>query len=735
MEKLKLIILSAFAAVAAVSCSDIAELKEQVEDLDARVSVLENVVKSLNDNIEALHALANASTIYSCEEKDGVYTITLSNGQVITLHQGSEGSVIVPVITIDAYGYWMVDYQDGKGPQYILYDGSKVQSKGETGNTPLFRISVDNCWQVSYDGGKTYEYVLDANGQKVGCIAGGTAGDTFFNNVEYDEAEGKFILELKDGRTLVIPVAAGFLCAIEAEGLQTFDYGQTKTYIVRMEGVRQVIVTAPEGWACEVDGSIMSVTAPKAPTKSVSASNLTDVCVIAFSPMGFTAVAKICVAVEGASARMPVVAAVLKEVTTSSAEISVAVANASSWKYMVVTANEDVPSASDLMASGTAGEGDTLLLDGLSDGTSYKACFVAAGENGCSDVFVLEFTTEAVPVTSWYEAWESGRPITIDGVKYDKATYGTSGVVMHITSDYTFTEPSEGVYFVDPGVTFTIKPSKAVSKFIIVGNDPSQRSDVVFGGQMQFYEMGSSEGTNVCAFYNVNVDALTFNNYVMKVNNARYFDVLVFDNCHIRPAATLIYSKDSDRGFKYFAVVNSEIEIAKDGTQFVNAQPGTSNWSTVKYDNNIWYSASKRTNFYMFQGTNGSSDLILDNLVITGNTMFNLHSKTDFYCNVGTCRNAVVKNNLCFYEDALVDAEGFLRCRVLYPVSGAASSNVWYTGAASAKSFQIFFGGLSNGFSGADEAVRLEESPFSSYDASKCQFVKKDGYAEFGAKR
>ncbi|MCM1503354.1 MAG: hypothetical protein NC115_11940 [Bacteroidales bacterium] len=553
--------------------------------------------------------------------------------------------------------------------------------------------------------------------------------------MEYDEAGGKFILELKDGKTIVIPVATNFLCTIEAEGEQAFDYGQTRSWMVRMEGVSQAIVIAPDGWACVLDGNVLSVTAPEAMTKAVVADNTRDVCIIAFSLTGFTAVAKMPVVIEGASARKPAIVATLGDVTVSTASVSVVTANASSWKYMLKKASETAPSAVELLSGGIDGEGNSLVLSELEDGTDYKAWFIAAGEEGFSDVAELAFTTESLPVTSWYDVWESGRAITIDGVKYSKDTYGASGVTMHITEDYTFTEPGEGVYFVDPGVTFTIKPSKSVSKLIIVGNDPAQRSNVVFGGQMQFYEMGSSEGTNVCAFYNVNVDALTIGNYVMKVNNARYFDRLVFDNCSIRPYTTLIYSKDSDRGFKYFAVVNSEIEITRDNTQFVNAQPGTSNWGTVKYDNNIWYSQQKRINFYLFQGTNGSSNLAVDNFVITGNTLFNLHSKTDFYCNVGTCRNAVVSGNLCFFEDALVDAEGFLRCRVEYPSAGTVDSNVYYTETASSKSFQVFFGGIANGFAGSDEAVKLDESPFVSYDASKCSFVKKDIYAGFGARR
>ena len=732
------IIIGAAAALMACACSDISELREQVSSLDSRVSVLENVVSSLNDNIKALSALANAGTIYSCEEKDGIYTITLSDGQVITLRQGTEGSVIVPVITMDEEGYWMADYQDGKGPQYIMCNGNKVQSKGETGNTPVFRISDDNCWQVSYDGGSTYSYVPGADGQKVECIAGiGEGGDTFFNSVTYDEENGKFILELKDGKEISVPVVTGFLCSIEAEGTQVFDYGQTRTWFVRTEGVRQAIVTAPDGWACRFDENILSVTAPSVQTKSLAASNRTDVCIIAFSPMGLTAVAKVCVVLEGTSVMTPAVAATVDEVTVSTAAVSVAVSNAESWKYMLRTSDEAIPSASEILTDGIEGTGSSLLLTDLYDGTEYRLSLIAAAGDIHSEVVSLTFTTEAVPVTSYYEAWEAGRAITIDGVRYSKETWGATGVSMHITEDYTFTDSNagQGFYFIDPGVTFTIKPSGAVSKMFIIGNDPSQRADVVFGGQMQFYEMGSSEGTNRCAFFNVNVDALTFNNYVMKVNNAKYFDALVFDSCHIMPASTLIYSRDSDRGFKYFAVVNSEVEVTKDGTQFVNAQPGTSSWGTVKYDNTIWYSASKRTNFYMFQGTNGSSDLTIENMVVTNNTIFNLHPKTDFYCHAGTIRNAVVTGNLCYWEDAPADAEGFLRCRVQYPDAGTANSNVYYSKAASTRQFQIFFGGISNGFTGADEAVKLEEDPFSSYNASECSFVKKAEYVDFGAKR
>ena len=84
----------------------------------------------------------------------------MSNGEVITLHQGSTATAVIPVIGIDAEGYWTVDYKDGKGFVRIEVDGKPVKAAAADGVTPKFRIDADSCWEISYDGGKSWE--LDA---------------------------------------------------------------------------------------------------------------------------------------------------------------------------------------------------------------------------------------------------------------------------------------------------------------------------------------------------------------------------------------------------------------------------------------------------------------------------------------------------------------------------------------------------------------------------------------------
>ncbi|MDE6865442.1 MAG: DUF4988 domain-containing protein, partial [Alistipes sp.] len=81
-------------ALGAVACSDIDDLRRDVDDLEHRVIALETQIQQLNDNVTALQTLMNGTTVNSVTEADGVYTVTLSNGEVLTLTQGSEGGYI-----------------------------------------------------------------------------------------------------------------------------------------------------------------------------------------------------------------------------------------------------------------------------------------------------------------------------------------------------------------------------------------------------------------------------------------------------------------------------------------------------------------------------------------------------------------------------------------------------------------------------------------------------------------
>ena len=86
MNKFTRLVVVALLALPFASCNDgFSELKERVDDLDSRVTNIETSIKALNANIEALSALAGGATINSVTEKDGVYTVVLTNGEKLTI--------------------------------------------------------------------------------------------------------------------------------------------------------------------------------------------------------------------------------------------------------------------------------------------------------------------------------------------------------------------------------------------------------------------------------------------------------------------------------------------------------------------------------------------------------------------------------------------------------------------------------------------------------------------------
>ena len=134
------------------ACSDLSDLEQRVDSLESRVAALETVLPALNSNIEALQALTAGGTINSATQKDGVWTIVLSNGETLTLTQGSIGVGNAPVMSVDKDGYWMVNY--GNGAEYLMFGDQKVMAVGTNGITPQFGVDASGFWTVSYDGGK-----------------------------------------------------------------------------------------------------------------------------------------------------------------------------------------------------------------------------------------------------------------------------------------------------------------------------------------------------------------------------------------------------------------------------------------------------------------------------------------------------------------------------------------------------------------------------------------------------
>ena len=212
----------------------------------------------LNKNVEALQQLTQATTVNSVTFEDNVYTILLSDGQTLTLTVGEAGVGNVPLVTVDEEGYWMIDYQDGAGPVYLTGENGKIPSAGKDAVTPVFGIDAEGYWTLDYGNGP--KPVEDASGNKIPATSSDEVIDPVFEEVAYDKASGMLTVTLRaDGRVIELPVVPDFLFAVKnAEGLQLFDYGETKVFPVESTGIRDAVIQTPSGWSAVLEESAFS---------------------------------------------------------------------------------------------------------------------------------------------------------------------------------------------------------------------------------------------------------------------------------------------------------------------------------------------------------------------------------------------------------------------------------------------------------------------------------------------
>ena len=162
--------IAAFATALLViaGCSDLNDIKDRLDSAESRLEALEKQVDILESNVETLLKLKEYHTIKAVDfkESDSTYEITLTNGEKISLYQGSVG-FYTPIMTIDDEGYWMMSLTDSDGKttsDYVLHNGEKVNAIGEKGKTPQFRVDSNENWEVSYDERATWTDVLNEAG-------------------------------------------------------------------------------------------------------------------------------------------------------------------------------------------------------------------------------------------------------------------------------------------------------------------------------------------------------------------------------------------------------------------------------------------------------------------------------------------------------------------------------------------------------------------------------------------
>ncbi len=219
---------------------DDSELRGDIENLDSRITALEEWQKSVNTDIRSLQSLVEA-----LEDKDYVTAVTpledgtgyvisfLKSGNV-TIKNGEQGEKgedgTTPVISVkqdsDGKHYWTVN------GEWLLDNGNKMPVTGEKGDkgdkgdkgadsiAPQVRINKDtNLWEISTDGGKTWTSTgIKATGDKGNTGAQGPQGDAIFakDGIDYTSDLDNVIFTLADGTKITLPRTSALTVGFES---------------------------------------------------------------------------------------------------------------------------------------------------------------------------------------------------------------------------------------------------------------------------------------------------------------------------------------------------------------------------------------------------------------------------------------------------------------------------------------------------------------------------------------
>ncbi len=240
-KSLKAMALVAVVGVAAVSCAeayDDTELKQQVADLAERVTKLE---ERLDSEVTALRALIDEKVALAEVQEDGAWKFTLADGKTLTLYPEYVENGLT-VVTEDGVQYWA---KVEGNVTTILTDaaGNKVAFH----NAPELRVNAEGIIEVSVDGGKSW-------------VA--TQAPSLFAAI--DVKENHACLTLQNGEVLKFALYEQVNFSVNGNVLFVGSEESEKVTMT-LDGIVELFpLVVPEGWSVDIDGLVMTVTAPYA---------------------------------------------------------------------------------------------------------------------------------------------------------------------------------------------------------------------------------------------------------------------------------------------------------------------------------------------------------------------------------------------------------------------------------------------------------------------------------------
>ena len=268
---------------------DDSALRNDLNDLENRVTKLEELCTQMNTNISSLQKIVDALqdnlSISKVEQISDGYIIHFSDGSTATIKNG-KNSGDAPIIGVkkdtDGIYYWTLN------GEWLTDDaGDKIKAEGmdgENGNdgtdgengqdgiTPQLKIE-NGRWMLSMDNGKTWTDIgqaTGADGQDGADGTNGKDGDSFFQSVTEDDNNVYFTLI--DGTVITIPKGdnSQFAIAFDTTDIAILNGGESKTISYTITDATENTVVkaiAQDGWKVKVnatstDKGTITITAP-----------------------------------------------------------------------------------------------------------------------------------------------------------------------------------------------------------------------------------------------------------------------------------------------------------------------------------------------------------------------------------------------------------------------------------------------------------------------------------------
>ncbi|MBE6207825.1 MAG: hypothetical protein E7132_04040 [Rikenellaceae bacterium] len=294
MNRFLALLLTALLITGCADSYDDSALKNDLRALQERIAAVEQAVQGINSDLRSyaslVAAMQGARYITAVSELDGAIRITYNDGTSYTLSSGAKGAtgdtgttgtageagkIEMPLLKIDPTdGYWYISYDAGKSWTLLLDPtGKPVQglgTKGETGDAgsdgaagkaPTLGVDAQGFWTIDLGDGNGPQRILSENGRPI--VADPSKMPVgYFSKAEVS-ADGQVLqIELITGESLSLPIVGGILFELTAEQVEQFKPSETRSFALKQQGITEIAIERPAGWAVQVSDTAVTITAP-----------------------------------------------------------------------------------------------------------------------------------------------------------------------------------------------------------------------------------------------------------------------------------------------------------------------------------------------------------------------------------------------------------------------------------------------------------------------------------------